>query len=43
MRADINGLLRKFHAPRPNLTKEERKALAELKRDKERVILTADK
>ena len=42
LRADINGLLKKLHAPRPNLTKET-KALAELKRDKDRVILTADK
>ena len=29
--------------PRPNLTKEENKALAELNRDKDRTILTADK
>ena len=43
MKAGINGLLRKLHAPRPNLTKEENKTLAELKRDKDRVILTADK
>ena len=32
LRADINGLLRKSHAPKPNLTKEEIKALGELKR-----------
>ena len=43
LRADINGLLKKLHGPRPNLTKEECKALVELKRDKERVILTVDK
>ena len=43
MRADINGLLSKPHAPRPNLTKEESKAVVELKRDKDRTILTADK
>ena len=29
LRTDINRLLRKSHAPRPNLTKEECKALAE--------------
>ena len=29
--------------PRTNLTKEENKALAESKRDKDRIILTADK
>ena len=28
LQADINGLLRKSHAPKPNLTKEENKALA---------------
>ena len=43
LRDDINGLLRKSHVPRPNLTKEENKALAELKRGKDRTILTADK
>ena len=43
LRADINGLLRRSGAPKPNLTKEERKALAELKRDKDRIFLTADK
>ena len=41
--ADINGLLRKIQAPKPNLSQEESKALAELKRDKDRIILTADK
>ena len=43
MRADVNGLVRKSQVPRPNLTKEESKALAELKRDKDRTILTAGK
>ena len=37
--ADINGLLRRVQAPKPNLIK----ALAELKRDKDRLILTGDK
>ena len=36
-------VLRKAQAPKPNLTKEERKALVEIKRDKDRIILTADK
>ena len=31
------------HALKPNLTKEERKALAELRKDSNRIILTADK
>ena len=43
LRTDIVGLLRKWHAPIPNLTKEENKTLVELKRDKDRTILTADK
>ena len=43
MRAEINGLPRKSHAPRPNLNKEESKALLELRRDKDRIILTAVK
>ena len=43
LRLDVNALLRKATAPKPNLTKEERIGLAQLKRDKDRVILTADK
>ena len=40
--ADINGLLRKTEAPKPNLSKEESKTLLELKRDKDRIILDTD-
>ena len=43
LRTNINGLPRKSYAPRPNLNKEENKALVELKKDKNRIILTADK
>ena len=43
LRADINGLLRITQALKPNLSKEESKAFAELKKDKDRIILTADK
>ena len=43
LRPDINGLLRQAHAPKPNLNKEERKVLSELKRDKDIIVLTADK
>ena len=43
LRLDINSLLRKAQAPKPNLTKKERIGLAQLKKDKDRVILTADK
>ena len=35
--------LRSYHAPKPNLTKGEIKALAELRKDNNRIILTADK
>ena len=42
LRADINGILRRTEAPKPNLNKAEIKTLAELKRDKDRIILKAD-
>ena len=43
LRSDIKMLLRKVKAPKPNLTRQERIGLAKLKKDKDRVILTADK
>ena len=43
LRADINGLLRRAQTPKTNLNKADVKALAELKRDKDRIIFTADK
>ena len=43
LRAEVNSLLRKAQAPKPNLKKQERLGLAQLKRDKDRVIPTADK
>ena len=43
LRANINALLRKGKAPKPNLNKQERIALTQLGKDKDRVILTADK
>ena len=43
LRVDINGLLRKLHECRLSVNKEESKALVELKRDKDRIILNADK
>ena len=43
LRLDINTLLRKAKAPKPNLTRQESIGLAQLKKDKDRVILTADK
>ena len=43
LRADINSLLRKAKTPKPNLSKEERKGLSQLKKDKDKVVLTANK
>ena len=42
-RANINALLRKGKAPKPDLNKHERIALSQLKKDQDRVILTVDK
>ena len=42
LRANINGLLRKGKAPKPNLNKQERIALTQLKKGQDRVILMAD-
>ena len=43
LRDETNCLLRRAKLPKPNLTKEEHKALKELREDKERMVLTADK
>ena len=43
LRSDINSLLRKAKVPKSNLAKQEKIGLSQLKRDKDRVILTADK
>ena len=43
LRAIMRGALRNSHKPTNNITKQEIQALAELKRDQLRVILTADK
>ena len=43
LRADINALLSKGKAPKPNLNKQERIGLTQLKRDQDGVILTTDK
>ena len=41
--ADIYRALRHSHPPKPNLSKEEWKALKQLKTDKDHIVLTADK
>ena len=43
LRTDINRVLRSSHPPKPNLTKAQNIALRELKRDRDRIVLTADK
>ena len=43
LRADVNRVLRSSHPPKPNLTKAQNIALRELKRDRDRIVLTADK
>ena len=43
LRGEINGILKKGRIPKPNLDKDEREALQQLRKDKDRIILTADK
>ena len=43
LRAEINKVLRSSHPPKPNLTKAQNIALRELKRDRDCIVLTADK
>ena len=43
LRAEINRVLRSFHPPKPNLTKSQLQAIRELKRDRDHIVLTADK
>ena len=43
LRADINQVLRFLPPPKPNLTKVQNSAIRELKRDRDCIVLTADK
>ena len=43
LRGEIKSVLKKIHTPRSNITKEERKVIDELRRDKTKMILTTDK
>ena len=43
LRVDINRVLRSSQPPKPNLTKAQNLALRELKRDRDHIVLTADK
>ena len=42
LRAEINHSLKRAKTPRSNITKEEKKALKELREDQDRMVLTAD-
>ena len=42
-RVQVKVAIKKIQKPKPNLTKGERKAIAELKKDQSRMILTTDK
>ena len=43
LRGDVKANIKKMQLPKQNLTKKEHKALEELKKDKTRMILNADK
>ena len=43
MQAEVKAVLKKMQPPRPNINREEKKALIELGEDKTRLILTAKK
>ncbi|XP_019643892.1 PREDICTED: uncharacterized protein LOC109484960 [Branchiostoma belcheri] len=43
LRSEVAGILRTAKPPKPNITKQEREALKELKKEKDLLILPADK
>ena len=43
LRGEVQFILKNIHPPKPSITKEGAKAINELKKDKERIILTANK
>ena len=43
LRGEIKTILKKIQPPKSNITREERRALAELRKDKSKIILTTDK
>ena len=43
LRGEIKAILKKIKTPTNNITKEEKKALAEVRRDSNKIILTVDK
>ena len=43
LRGEVKSIIKRSRNPPPNITREERKAIRELKQDKSRMVLTADK
>ena len=43
LRGEVKSIIKRSRNPPPNITREERKAIKELKEDKSRMVLTADK
>ena len=43
LRVEVNILLRRAKPPKSNISREEKKALKELREDQDRMVLTADK
>ena len=43
LRGETKSILKNIQLPRPNISKEEAKAIQELKRDQEKIILTTNK
>ena len=43
LRGETKQIFKNIQPPKPNITKEEAKAIQDLKRDKERIVLTTDK
>ena len=40
LRAEVKNILKKAHPPKPNITKEELKAIEKLRKDDTRIVLT---
>ena len=43
LRAEVKNILKKAHPPKPNITKEEQKAIENLRKDDTRIVLMEDK
>ena len=43
LRGEVKAILKRAHPPKPNITREEQKAMEELRKDTTRTVLTVDK